>query len=102
MTHETAPPSGTPGGGAGLPTNRKAVCSVLFGAVAFACSFLSPFGAFVLAVPAVTTGIHGRREIKDSRGSEGGDMVAVIGLTIGLATMGLLLVSWMVTPLLQG
>jgi hypothetical protein len=82
------------------PANRKAVYSVVFGALAFACSFLSGFGAFVLAVPALTTGVHARREIRASKGVQNGDLLAVAGLTMGATTIGLLLISWIVSPML--
>jgi hypothetical protein len=84
----------------GLPTNRKAVYSLLLGVAAFPCALFVPFLGFVLAVPAVTTGVHGRREISAGHGAEGGDVNAVIGLTFGATTLALLLVSWLVEPLL--
>jgi hypothetical protein len=83
-------------GGVDLPTSRKAIYSVIFGGAAFACAFLSPFFAFVLAVPALTCGVHARREISASKGAEGGDMAAVIGLTMGATTLGLVVISWLV------
>jgi hypothetical protein len=93
VSPEPAPPSGPPEGGAALPTNRKAILAVIFGAAAFTCAFINPFFAFVLAVPSVTCGVHARREIRDAKGTEGGDMTAVIGLTMGATTLGLLLLS---------
>ena len=41
-----------------------------------------------MGVPSVTCGIFARREIADSKGTEGGDMTAIIGLTIGATTLG--------------
>lgn len=102
MSPEPAQPSGTPEGGAGLPTNRKATYSVIFGAAAFPCAFLSPFFAFVLAVPAVTCGLHARREISESKGTEGGDMTAIVGLTFGATTAVLVVLSWLLSPLVTG
>ena len=93
MSPDPAPPSGTPEGGAGLPTNRKAIFSVLFGAVAFPCAFVSPFLAFVLAVPSITCGVHARREIQASKGGEDGDLIAIIGLTFGATTAVLAILS---------
>ncbi len=55
------------------PVNRKAIYSLACGFAAFAVLWVFPFGAFVLGVPAVTAGIHGRREIKLSHDSERGD-----------------------------
>jgi hypothetical protein len=91
-------PDGRPVPG-GPSVNRKALFSVGLGSAAFVCAFFSAFGGFVLAVPAVTCALHARREIKDAQGSNGEDMVAVIGLTMGATTLGLLLLSWVV-PLL--
>lgn len=97
---EPDPSSGLPGDGAGLPTNRKAIYSVLYGAAAFPCAFLLPFLALVLSVPSITCGVHARREIQESRGTEGGDMTAVVGLTIGATTLGLVLLTYVASPLL--
>ncbi len=102
MPTEPAPPSGTPEGGAGLPTNRKAIYSVILGAVAFPWLFVYPFFAFALAVPSVTSGIFARREIVASKGTEGGDMTAVVGLTIGATTIGFVLITWLTSPYLTG
>ena len=96
MTRHPAPPSGPPDGGAGAPANRKVVLSVVFGTLAFACTFFEPFGGFLLSLPAITTAIHGRREIKESRGTEGGDLLGVAGLTIGITTIALVSLSWLV------
>lgn len=97
MTNQDAPSSGAPDEGAGPPANRKVMLSVVFGALAFACTFLEPFGGFLLAIPAITTAIHGRREIKESHGTEGGDLLGVAGLTMGLTTIGLVALSWLVS-----
>lgn len=102
MHQEPAPPPGTPEDGAGLPTNRKATYSVIFGALAFVCAFLSPFFAFVLAVPSLTCGIHARREIAAAKGSMTGDLTAVIGLTTGATTLALVAASYALSPLMPG
>lgn len=83
MTEASEPPSEPSGGGSGTPTNRKAIASLLFGIAGFACLFVFPYGAFALGIPSLTTGIHARREIAESDGSEGGDGLAVYGLLIG-------------------
>ncbi len=75
------------------PVNRKAIYSVVCGFGAFAVLWVVPFGAFVLGVPAITTGIHGRREIALARGAERGDTLAVAGLTAGAMTVGLLVLT---------
>ncbi|WP_332641879.1 DUF4190 domain-containing protein [Aeromicrobium sp.] len=93
MTPDPVPPSDTPGGGAGHPVNRKAIYSVICGFGAFLVLWVFPFGAFVLGVPAVTTGVHGRREIKLSRGTERGDTAAIAGLTAGATTLALLVLT---------
>lgn len=93
MTTDPVPPSDPSGGGADLPVNRKAIYSVICGFAAFLVLWVFPFGAFALGVPAVTTGIHGRREIKISRGAERGDTVAIAGLTAGATTLVLLVLT---------
>lgn len=102
MPAEPTPSSGSPEDGAGPPTNSKAIASVILGAVAFPCLFIHPFLAFVLAVPSVTSGLYARREIRDSKGAEGGDMTAVVGLTIGATTIVLVLLSWLMSPYFMG
>ncbi len=88
--------------GAGLRTNRKAIYSVVFGAAAFPLALVIPFLGFVLAVPSVTCGVHARREISASNGDEDGDLIAIIGLTFGATTLGLLILSFFLSPLLTG
>jgi hypothetical protein len=98
MSDEPVPPSGAPGGGAGLPTNRKALFSVAFGVAAFAAAlFFSLFLGFLLVVPSVTCGLHARLEIEASKGTEGGDLTAIVGLTIAATTLGLVIVSYLVS-----
>ncbi|MDR7087119.1 hypothetical protein J2X11_001958 [Aeromicrobium panaciterrae] len=93
MTSEPVPSSDPPAGGDRRPVNRKAIYSVICGFGAFLVLWVFPFGAFALGVPAVTTGVHGRREIKLSRGSERGDTVAIAGLTAGATTLFLLVLT---------
>lgn len=76
-----------------MPINRKAIYSVTCGFAAFLVLWVFPFGAFVLGVPAVTTGIHGGREIKLSRGAERGETLAIAGLTAGATTLALMVIS---------
>ena len=102
MSQEPAPPPGAPDGGAGVPTNHKAIASVILGAAAFPSLFIHPFLAFVLAVPSVTSGVYARREISASKGDEGGDMTAVVGLTIGATTLALVFLSWLLSPYVTG
>lgn len=92
MTPEPVPPS-NPRDGDRLPVNRKAIFSLVCGFSAFLVLWVFPFGAFVLGVPSVTTGIHGRREIALSRGEEGGDIIAIAGLTAGGMTLFLLVLT---------
>ncbi len=75
------------------PVNRKATYSVIFGFGAFVALWVFPFGAFALGVPAITAGVHGRREIKLSRGTERGDTLAVAGVTAGAMTIALLVLT---------
>lgn len=89
--------------GAPLPTNRKAILSVVFGALAFpSVLFISWFLAFILAVPSITCGVHARREIRASKGAEGGDTTAAVGLTIGATSLALVLLSRFVLPYVTG
>ena len=94
MTESSVSPSDS-SGGRKLPVNRLAIYSVIcgFGAFVVLTVGVFPFGAFVLGVPAITTGVHGRREITLSRGTERGDTLAVAGLTAGAMTIALLALS---------
>jgi hypothetical protein len=83
VTEGPVPPSEQPDGGNGLPMNRKALASIVLGCASFLCLFVFPFGAFALGIPAITTGIHARREIADSKGEQDGDSWAVTGLIVG-------------------
>jgi hypothetical protein len=95
------PPTGPSTGPAGTPpvTNRKAVVSVVYGVCAFAVIYVVPIGGLVLGVPAITSGVHARREIAEARGAECGDMLAFCGLTIGAGAIVTVVLSWLV-PLL--
>lgn len=93
------PGAGLPASGSPLTTNRKAVYSVLFGVCAFACIYVFPFGGFALGIPSLTTGIHARREIAASQGTQGGDSLATIGLMIGGGAIITVILSWLL-PLL--
>ncbi len=83
MSEAPPPAAEEPSDDTGLPLNRKALASVGLGVAGFLCLFVFPFGAFVLGIPAITTGIHARREIVGARGTQGGDNLAVCGLIIG-------------------
>ncbi len=93
MIQPPVPPSESDGGGTDLPVNRKAIYCALCGFGAFLMLWVFPFGAFALGVPAITTGIHGRREIALSQGQESGDTVAIVGLTAAITTLVLLVIS---------
>lgn len=93
MTSDSESSSNSPDSGERPPVNRKAIYSVICGFGAFLVLWVFPFGAFALGVPAVTTGVHGRREIKLSRGTERGDTVAIAGLTAGATTLALLVLT---------
>ena len=84
------------------PTNPKAIYSVVLGAVAFPFLFVYPFMAFALAVPSITCGVYARKEIREAKGTEGGDMTAVIGLTIGTTTIVFVLLTWLMSPYFTG
>ncbi len=93
MTTDPAVPADPPVEGAPAPINRKATYSVICGFGAFLVLWIFPFGAFALGVPAVTTGIHGRREIALSRGGERGDLAAIAGITAGATSIALMVLS---------
>lgn len=86
-------PSAAPDGSDGTVLNRKAVHSVVCGVLAFASLYVFMFGALVLSFPALTSGIHARREIAAAKGRETGDSVAVIGLMIGAGALVTYVVS---------
>ena len=102
MSPDPTPASGPPEGAAGPHTNPKAIYSVILGAVAFPWLFIYPFFAFVLAVPSVTCGMFARREIRGATGTQGGDMTAIVGLTIGATTIAFVLLTWVTSPYLTG
>jgi hypothetical protein len=80
-------------------TNRKAIVSVVYGVCAFAVIYVVPLGGLVLGVPAITSGVHARREIAAARGAQSGDLLAFCGLTIGAGAIVTVVLSWLV-PLL--
>jgi hypothetical protein len=86
-------PSDPSDGDSGVPLNRKATYSIVFGIAAFACLYVFPFGALALGVPSITTGVHARREIAESHGHEAGDGLAVSGLLVGGMALATFLVS---------
>lgn len=94
MTQPVPDEPGTP-----APINRKAVYSIVFAVCAFACIYVAPFGGLVLGVPSVTTGIHARREIVESKGEQSGDSLAVIGLMIGAGAIVTVLLLWLLEGL---
>lgn len=102
MSPDPVPPSGPPGGEAGPRTNPKAIYSVVLGAVAFPWLFIYPFFAFALAVPSVTCGVFARREIREAKGTQDGDMAAVVGLTIGATTLVFVLFTWLTSSYITG
>ncbi len=81
-------------GGERPPVNRKAIYSVICGFGAFVVLWMFPFGAFALGVPAITTGVHGRREIALGKGAERGDTLAVAGATAGAMSIALLVLTF--------
>ncbi len=76
-----------------MPLNRKAIYSAVCGFSAFLVLWVFPFGAFALGVPAITTGIHGRREIALAKGEQRGDTLAIAGLTAGAMSIALMVIS---------
>lgn len=80
-------------------TNRKAVYSVVCGVLAFAGIYVTPFLGLLIGLPSITSGIHARREIIASKGEQGGDSLAVIGLMVGGGAIVTVVLSWAVSAL---
>jgi hypothetical protein len=99
VTPDPSSPSDSSGGDGGVPLNRKATYSIVFGIAAFACLYVFPFGALALGVPSITTGVHARREIVESHGREAGDGLAVSGLIVGGMALATFLVSGIIDAL---
>lgn len=76
-------------------TNRKAIYSVACSVVAFACIYVTPFLGLLIAIPAVTSAIHARREVAASKGEQIGDSLAVIGLMIGGGAIVTVVLAWL-------
>lgn len=101
MNPESSPVPGT-GDADGPAMNRKALFSILFGVAGFAILFAFPYGGFVLGLPAITTGIHARREIVEAQGRETGDGLAVCGLIIGGAAIVVAVITFGMDAFLGG
>lgn len=74
--------------------SRKAVYSLVCGALAFAAIYLDPFAGVLVALPSIASGLHARREIAASKGQLTGDTVAVIGLMVGGGAIVTVVLSW--------
>lgn len=75
------------------PVHQRAILSVGLGVVAFLLLVVEPFGSLVLSLPAITTGVHARREIAMSGGARRGADLAGLGLAIGGSTLLLAVVA---------
>lgn len=73
--------------------NQRAILSVGLGGVAFLLLVVEPFGSLILSLPAITTGVHSRREILASSGTQRGADLAGAGLAIGGSTLLLAVVA---------
>jgi hypothetical protein len=62
----------------GAPANGKAVASLVLGCLSFVLTVLT-------GIPAVILGMHALRDIKRSRGRQGGQGLAVAGIATGIA-----------------
>lgn len=87
--HETDPA----GPHEAAPVNQRAILSVGLGGVAFLLLVVEPFGSLILSLPAITTGVHSRREILASGGTQRGADLAGVGLAIGGSTLLLAVVA---------
>lgn len=75
------------------PVHPRAILSVGLGVVAFLLLVVEPFGSLILSLPAITTGVHARREIALSGGAQRGTDLAGFGLAIGGSTLLLAVVA---------
>lgn len=73
--------------------NQRAILSVGLGVIAFLLLVVEPFGSLILSLPAITTGVHSRREIFASAGTQRGADLAGAGLAIGGSTLLLAVVA---------
>lgn len=100
MTSDDSRPPDSSDGGVGA-VNRRAVISLLLGLGALAFFFVFELGTFVLGLPAITLGIHARREIAGSAGTESGESLASSGVILGAGTIALAIASFLL-DVLQG
>jgi uncharacterized protein DUF4190 len=83
------PPPGAPGGYGQQKTSPLAITSLVLGIVGIPCCTL-----FVLGIAAVVTGFLGRKQIAESNGLLKGEGMALTGLALGVVSIVLAVVVW--------
>ena len=88
------PPGGQPYGGGGYggqeqKTSVMAIISLVTGIVAIPCC-----GCIVFSLAAIVLGFLGRKEIAESGGAKKGDGLAKAGLILGIVTLVLAVIYW--------
>ncbi len=85
------PPGGQPYGGGGQEqkTSVMAIISLVTGILAIPCC-----GCVVFSLAAIVLGFLGRKEIRESGGAKKGDGLAKAGLILGIVTLVLAAIYW--------
>jgi hypothetical protein len=94
---QTPPPPPPPGGGYGAPggyaqpakTSPLAIISLVTGIVGLLCC-----NYFVLSIAAIVTGFIGRKQIRESGGTQKGDGMAKAGFILGIVGIVLGIIVW--------
>ncbi|ROR91439.1 DUF4190 domain-containing protein [Nocardioides aurantiacus] len=94
---QTPPPPPPPGGGYGAPggyaqpakTSPLAIISLVTGIVGLLCC-----NYFVLSIAAIATGFIGRKQIRESNGTQKGDGMAKAGFILGIVGIVLGIIVW--------
>ncbi len=82
-------PPGAPGGYGQQKTSPLAITSLVLGIIGIPCCSL-----FVLGIAAVVTGFLGRKQIAESNGLLKGEGMALTGLALGVLSIVLAVVVW--------
>ena len=94
---QTPPPPPPPGGGYGAPggyaqpqsTSPLAIISLVTGIIGLLCC-----NYFVLSIAAIVTGFIGRKQIRESGGTQKGDGMAKAGFILGIVGIVLGIIVW--------
>lgn len=75
------------------PTHQRAILSIVLAVLGFVLLAFQPFLSLALSLPALTTGVHARREIAAAGGVDGGSDLAATAVLIAAATLPLSIVA---------